>query len=106
MEKITTEELQEMKEDEKDLVIVDVLGPEMFEEQHIPGAINIPFENIAEKALEKLDKDQRIVLYCKNKACTASPRAAEKLDKLGFEKVYDYEKGLEAWKKAGKEVES
>lgn len=105
MESITADELDEMKEDDENLKIVDVLGEEQFEKEHVPGAINIPYERIANEALDRFDKDDRIVVYCKNKACTASPEAAEKLDDLGFKHVYDFENGIEGWKSSGREAE-
>lgn len=106
MAEITTDELVELKNQGKDFVLVDVLGEKYFNEEHIPGAINIPYEDIAAEALDRFDKDQKIILYCKNKACTASPEAAEKLEKIGFKDVYDYDEGLQGWKDAGHETES
>ena len=104
MEDISTEELVELKESGEDFVLVGVLGEKYFEEEHIPGAINIPYENIASEVLERFDKDQKIVVYCKNKACNASPEAAKKLDQIGFKHVYDYDLGLQGWKDAGHET--
>jgi rhodanese-related sulfurtransferase len=106
MNTITTSELEELKQSNKEFVLIDVMDSDYYEEQHIPGAINIIYEDIAEKALDRFNKDQTIVLYCKNEMCTASPKAAEKLEKLGFEDVRDYENGLAAWKEAGNKVES
>lgn len=93
-------------ENSEDLVVIDVLDEEYFEEEHLPGAVNIPLESIAVEARQRFDEDQEIVVYCKDEMCTASPTAAEKLEKLGFENVYDYEPGTEGWKEAGNEVES
>ena len=41
MKTITTGELKEHA-DRKDATIINVLSPEQFEEEHIPGSINIP----------------------------------------------------------------
>lgn len=101
---ITTEELRELKNNDEDFVLIGVLGEEYFNKEHIPGAINIPYEDIAAEALELFEKDQKLVVYCKNTACTASPEAAEKLEKIGFENVYDYDAGLQGWKDAGYET--
>jgi rhodanese-related sulfurtransferase len=86
--------------------IVDVLSEEHFEEDYIPGAENIPLERIASEALEKFDKKEEIVVYCKDEECSASPKGAEKLEKLGFKNVKDFEAGMKGWKEAGNEVES
>jgi len=38
--------------------------------------------------------------------CSASPKAAQKLESIGFQNVKDYDGGLEAWKEAGNPTES
>lgn len=106
VETISADELSRMKSSGEDFVLVDVLDQEHFEDEHVPGAINIPYDEIASEALDRFDKDQTIVVYCKNEACTASPEAAEKLDKLGFKNVKDFEAGTEGWNEAGNETES
>jgi len=102
---ITRDELQEMKNKSEDLILIEVLGEKPFKESHIEGAINIPFREIGHKVKEKYPKDQTIVVYCKDKECQASPSAAQKLDKLGFENVYDYEAGKKDWQEAGLPME-
>lgn len=106
VETITTEELEEMRQNGEEFVLLDVLGEDHFEDGHIPGAVNIPLDRLAHEALDSFEKDQRIVVYCKDTDCQASPKAAEKLEKLGFENVLDYEVGLEGWKESGNEVEA
>jgi len=105
METITADQLADMKENEQSLVIIDVLGEEQFEKEHVPGAINIPYERVAHEALDRFDKEDSIVVYCKNEACTASPEAAKKLEDLGFKHVCDFENGIEGWKNSGRSVE-
>lgn len=106
METVSTEELVELKNSGEDFVLVDVLGEDHYQEEHIPGALNIPLDQIAVKALEEFDKDQEIIVYCASESCGASPKAAQKLEKLGFENVKDYETGVKGWKEAGHEVEA
>ena len=106
METLSTEELAELKNSGEDFVLIDVLGEDHYEDGHIPGAVNIPLDQIASRALEEFDKDQEIVVYCKSESCQASPKAAQKLEKLGFENVKDYEVGLKGWEEAGNPVEA
>jgi rhodanese-related sulfurtransferase len=106
METITVDELEQMKDSGSDFRLVDVLGEEHYENGHIPGAENIPLNQVAETALEEIGKDEEIVVYCKDEDCQASPKAAEKLEKLGYENVKDFEGGLKAWEEAGNSVES
>jgi rhodanese-related sulfurtransferase len=50
--------------------------------------------------------EDEIVVYCKDKSCSASPKAAEELLSMGFQNLKDYEGGLEAWKEEGLPTES
>ena len=43
--------------------LVEVLPPEEFEEEHLPGAINLPLRKI-EDAQRFLDPDRPVVVYC------------------------------------------
>lgn len=104
MEKISTEELEQMKNSDEDFTLIDVLAEEKYQREHIPDAINIPLENIAIEAKERFDKDENIVVYCSSESCAASPKAAQKLEALGFENVKDYEAGLKGWKDADHET--
>ncbi len=49
---------------EKGAQVVEVLPPDEFEEDHLPGAINIPLRRIETEAPEQLDRDSPVVLYC------------------------------------------
>jgi rhodanese-related sulfurtransferase len=40
------------------------LGPEEFEEDHLPGAINIPLRRIEMQARERLDPTRPVLVYC------------------------------------------
>ncbi len=101
MQSISRDDLKRMNgEQERDFVLVNVLPQESFNEQHIRTSINIPVDQ--EKFTEKVaeiagSKDREIVVYCANTECDASPQAAEKLEKAGFDKVYDYEGGTKDW---------
>ncbi len=44
--------------------LVDVLGPEEFEEDHLPGAINMPLRKIESEATARLDPGKPVVVYC------------------------------------------
>ncbi|WP_235617672.1 rhodanese-like domain-containing protein [Brevibacillus brevis] len=49
--------------DEKDMVIVDLREPELFEEGRVPYAINIPFAEINEK-YRSIPTDKKVVFVC------------------------------------------
>jgi rhodanese-related sulfurtransferase len=44
--------------------VVEVLGAEEFEEEHLPGAINIPLPKVDEEARRRLDPDRPVLVYC------------------------------------------
>lgn len=44
--------------------VVDVLPPEEFAEDHLPGAINIPLKELDAKSAAQLRKDRPAVVYC------------------------------------------
>lgn len=44
--------------------LVDVLGPEEFEEDHLPGAVNMPLRKIETDARHRLDPSKPVVVYC------------------------------------------
>lgn len=44
--------------------VVEVLGPEEYEEDHLPGAINLPLRRVETEALQKLDTRKPVLVYC------------------------------------------
>ena len=84
------------------VTVVETLREEHFAQGHLPGAIHIHFEQIAERAPELLlDKDAPIVTYCSNTACRNSELAANQLAKLGYTNVRKYAEGKQDWLQAG-----
>jgi rhodanese-related sulfurtransferase len=101
---ISIEELLEMQVNDRDFKLVDVLPEKIFNESHIPGAINIPFDDgWSEKTLVKegITKDDTIVVYCASYACQKSTKAAKKLSAMGYENTFDFKAGKRGWKHAG-----
>ena len=69
---------------EKEYIIVDVRTKEEYEQLHVKGSINIPYDEIDESI--DLDKDKNIFVYCKSGS--RSSIAYNTLDRLGYN-VYD-----------------
>ena len=44
--------------------LVEVLGREEFDEDHLPGAINMPLRALETEAVKRLDKTRSVVVYC------------------------------------------
>lgn len=86
--KITSEEAKNMMES-GGVTVVDVRRPEEYAKKHIPGAILVSNETIAEKSDEMLpDKDAVLLIYCRTGA--RSKQASDKLIKLGYKNIYDF----------------
>jgi rhodanese-related sulfurtransferase len=44
--------------------LVEVLPPDEYAEDHLPGAINIPLGRVDAEAEKKLDKNRPVIVYC------------------------------------------
>ena len=44
--------------------LVEVLPAEEFEEEHLPGAVNIPLKTLDAQTTAGLDKGNPVVVYC------------------------------------------
>jgi rhodanese-related sulfurtransferase len=44
--------------------LVEVLPQEEYDEEHLPGAVNIPLKALDERSTAKLDKSNPVVVYC------------------------------------------
>ncbi len=93
-EVITSEEAKIMMD--KSLgVIVDVRTPEEFNEGHIENAINLPVDEIEDRALEVLpNKKETYLLYCRSG--NRSAQGAKILENMGYEIIYDFG-GINDW---------
>ncbi|MEZ6127213.1 MAG: rhodanese-like domain-containing protein [Planctomycetaceae bacterium] len=94
MNRIDTQQLQSMKSDGSDFLLVNTLDPDDFRQTKIPDSINIPQsqENFAAQVQQAAaDKTQPVVVYCGSEDCQSSTKAAKKLDEAGFSNVLDYE---------------
>jgi rhodanese-related sulfurtransferase len=69
---------------------------------HLPGAINIPVDQVRSLALELMpNKDMEVIVYCAGPACHASRQAADELTAMGYSNVRHYVGGKEDWTHAG-----
>ncbi len=108
MAAIRREDLKTLLDGGSKVVLVEVIGPNTFREYHLPGAIRIPVDDNFEREIKAAvpDKDTPVVVYCLDLGCKASPRAARRLDELGYRNVYDYEAGKVDWRAAGLPIET
>jgi rhodanese-related sulfurtransferase len=49
---------------EKGAQLVEVLPREEYEEQHLPGAVNIPLKELNRETTYHLRRDAPVIVYC------------------------------------------
>jgi rhodanese-related sulfurtransferase len=86
-----------------DAVVLDVRpGPE-YAGGHLPGAVHIPLEELADR-LAELPKDREIIAYCRGEYCVLAHDAARLLSSHGLTARRAAE-GILEWRLAGRPVE-
>ena len=92
---VDAETAAQMMEEESDEIVLDVRTPEEYADAHIPGAINVPNEEIGTEPIAALpDKDQLILVYCRSG--NRSKQAAEKLVEQGYTNIVEFG-GINDW---------
>ena len=93
---ISMDEAVGMMREENNYIILDVRRPDEYAEGHIPGAINVPNEEIGTEEIAELsDKTQLILVYCRSGR--RSKEASEKLVELGYTNIVEFG-GILDWK--------
>lgn len=99
---ISSAALHARSDSETALVVIDVRTPAEYASGHIPGAVNIPVDQVA-KQIAEIDAPHGVALYC-----VVGPRARKGESALlaaGYEQVFHLEGGLAAWQAAGLPIE-
>ena len=60
---IERDEIQRRMRDEQ-AQLVEVLPPDEYEDEHLPGAINIPLKSLDRETTRRLDRDRPVIVYC------------------------------------------
>lgn len=104
---ITRDELWAKIQRGEDFVLLEVLAPASYDYGHLPGALNLPLDEVKARAHELIpSRDAEVVVYCGNRDCRASLDAAGELASLGYTNVLDYLHGKADWKEAGLPMEA
>lgn len=87
-----------------DVVILDVRPGAEFAAGHLPGAIHIPLEELAER-IGELPRDHEVVAYCRGQYCVMAHDAVRLLsaDGLDARRAAD---GVLEWRLAGVPIEA
>jgi len=102
MEAVSHEELLERSRDGL-VTVLDVRPKDEFAMEHLPGAKNIPVEEL-ENRLSEIDPAQEVIAYCRGPYCVLSFEAVAALRQRGI-KARRLEDGLPEWRAAGLPLE-
>ncbi len=62
-----------------DFVLLDVRGPALFAQSHIPDAINLPHGKMTERKMAEWPEGTLFVVYCAGPHCNGTDKAALRL---------------------------
>ena len=104
---ISRTELEAKLDRGDDFFLIDTLPESAYRKSHLPGAINMPSDDILAEAPKRIpDRDADIVVYCGNGPCKRSSLSADRLRQLSYRNVCDYHEGKADWVGAGLPVET
>lgn len=86
-----------------DIVLVDVRPEAEFAAGHLPGARNIPLDQLADR-LSELPHDTEIVAYCRGEYCVLAYDAVRLLAANGF-RASRVDEGILEWRLAGRPMD-
>jgi rhodanese-related sulfurtransferase len=102
MQTITRRELEKALASSRPLVLLEALPPNYYEADRLPGALNLPLDEVDELAVALIPSfDSRVVTYCSGPCCQNSTTAAKRLRELGHTDVAVHEGGKEEWAAEG-----
>lgn len=86
-------------------LILDAQADWFYEQEHIPGALNLPNDEMDKYSpllKDKIARAKCVVVYCADRDCANSKILATALHKLGHVNISVYPGGLKEWKATGK----
>ena len=92
---ITKQQIEELREQNSTVNLIDIRPPAEYEKMHVPGSLNMPAETIRDN-IAKLDTNDTIVCIC-TKGLERSQHAAEAISAMGFANVFYLEDGAVGW---------
>ena len=103
-EQISMEKALEYMEYETGYILLDVSSGEDYSKHHIPGAVNIPYSDLADAASKSLPDPQQMIYICAARS-KDSRKAAKKLCNLGYTNITEIGSTAD-WKEENKEEET
>ena len=95
LEPVTAEELEGLLEQDR-ATVIDVRPPDEFAAGHLPGAVNVPPDQLDER-LPRLADGKEVVAYCRGPYCVYSFEAVARLRQAGY-RARRLEYGYPEWR--------
>lgn len=93
----------------QEAVFVDARSPELYDEGHIPGAVNVPWEQVNEYLPLFFDRvpdfNEIVIAYCDGDTCSLSEHLALMLREMGYANVKVLVNGWTVWQEKNLPVE-
>lgn len=105
---ITARELKDLLVRKGDgITIVDIRERDKFRREHIPSAINIPFDELEVRAEDELSKSSHVILsyYKCDEENRVGALTSSSLKNLGFSNVTVLDGGIDKWKEFSHQLE-
>jgi rhodanese-related sulfurtransferase len=95
--------LERQAKNDQSLFVLDVRTPKEYAAGHVPGAVNVPYDQVASH-LAEIPKDKDVVLYCQSGR--RAGLAAAVLEANGYTKLEHLQGDIQAWLKDGRPLEA
>jgi len=89
-------------------VFLDARSPRLYAEGHIPGALNLPwdeFEMYSDRVMGNIPPDALVITYCDGEGCSQGDYLARELSSGGYTDVRVLTSGWSGWVEWGLPVE-
>ena len=104
MREVAPDEVLALVTREDGPLLLDARTPEEYQSGHVPGAVNIPHDQVATR-LDELEpyRTRGVVVYCRSG--TRAGMAADALGNAGFTNLAHLDGDMAGWSESGREVE-
>lgn len=94
---------QQVKQRSGEFHIIDVRSHKEYNNGHVPGALNIPHDDIANHAGKlPADTDKPVVMYCRSGR--RAELAASQLKQMGYSNLFLMQGDMPAWQEQGFDI--
>lgn len=101
---ISQSELVSRINDKSAPIILDVRSRDEYNQGHVPGAINVPYDHYEAALLDlKLNKSDEVIVYCERGG--RAKKVEKSLENQGFFEVRHLEGDMSGWRNAGLLIE-